>query len=206
MQKLFNVYHCIQKVKLLHHLSLQLIKPTKTRIQKFRIPWRNSYLLPGFAEKKEIEIDRITSNQSKYCTFKLICQSSVCGWNLFTFITASMRCDIEPISLQHCLGVTEAQIALMFAVSSSLLWGLVPLIFLWIIHHRFLVGLLVWKVGWPVKRCDGMGIQPGFGMGRGQVLLENEICISIQILRNLQGLQSSPHWTKLRQLNQSEAI
>ncbi|KAL7840623.1 hypothetical protein AOLI_G00259460 [Acnodon oligacanthus] len=46
--------------------------------------------------------------------------------------------------------------------------------------------MMVWRVGWPVKHCDGMGIKPGFGasggMGRGQVLLEDEICISIQIL------------------------
>ena len=44
----------------------------------------------------------------------------------------------------------------------------------------------VWGVGWPVKHRDGMSIKPGFGvsggMGRGQVLFEDEIFISIQFL------------------------
>ena len=51
-----------------------------------------------------------------------------------------MRCGIEAISLWHCLGVMEAQISLMLAVSSSLFLGLVSLIFLLIIPHTFSMG------------------------------------------------------------------
>lgn len=98
-------------------------------------PFTSQFL--SFCRKKEI---RIASNQSKYGIFKMIRQSSILGCgNPFTLITASMCRGIDAISLWHCLGVMEAQISLMLAVGSSFL-GLVPLIFLLIIPHRFSMG------------------------------------------------------------------
>lgn len=64
----------------------------------------------------------------------------------------------------------------------SLFLGLMPLIFLLIITHRFSKGFRT--DDWPVKHCDGNKTQCGASgnMGGGQVLLEEEICISMQIL------------------------
>ncbi len=43
----------------------------------------------------------------------------------FVLITASIRRGMEVISLWHCSGVMEAQVALILAFSSSALLGLV---------------------------------------------------------------------------------
>ncbi len=51
-----------------------------------------------------------------------------------------MRRGMEAISLWHCSGVMEAQVALIAALRSSALLGLVSLIFLLIITHRFSIG------------------------------------------------------------------
>ncbi len=58
----------------------------------------------------------------------------------FAWITASLRRGMEAISLWHCSGVIEAQIALIAAFRSSALLGLVSLIFLLTIPHRFSMG------------------------------------------------------------------
>ncbi len=58
----------------------------------------------------------------------------------FELITASMRHGIEAIRLWHCSGVMEVQVALIAAFRSSALLGLVSLIFLLTIPHRFSVG------------------------------------------------------------------
>ncbi len=67
----------------------------------------------------------------------------------------------------------EAQVSLIAAFRSSALLGLVSLIFLLTISHRFC---------WPIKHSNTMVIEPAFGtfgsVGRCQVLLENEISIS----------------------------
>ncbi len=76
-----------------------------------------------------------------------------------------MRRGMEVISLWHCSGVMEAQVALIAAFGSSALLGLVPLIFLLIIPHRF-----------------SIGFRSGEFVGRCQVLLENEISISIKLV------------------------
>ncbi len=71
--------------------------------------------------------------------------SSLCTQYLvgppFAWITASMWRGMEVISLWHCWGGMEAQVALIAAFRSSALLGLVSLIFLLtIILHRFSMG------------------------------------------------------------------
>ncbi len=58
----------------------------------------------------------------------------------FALITASIRRGMEMISLWHCWGGMEAQVSLTVAFSSSALLGLVSLIFLLTIPHRFSMG------------------------------------------------------------------
>ncbi len=55
-------------------------------------------------------------------------------------ITASIRRGMEVISLWHCWGGMEAQVSLTMAFSSSAFFGLLFLIFLLTIHHRFSMG------------------------------------------------------------------
>ncbi len=83
----------------------------------------------------------------------------------------------------------EAQVSLTVAFRSSALLGLVSLIFLLTITHRFsmiLYGVQVRRVCWPIKHSNTMVIEPAFGtfgsVGRCQVLLENEISISIKLV------------------------
>ncbi len=61
-------------------------------------------------------------------------------WPPFAWITAAMRRGMETISLWHCSGVMEAQVALIAAFRSSGLLGLVSLIFLLKIPHIFSMG------------------------------------------------------------------
>ncbi len=63
----------------------------------------------------------------KVCSF--LCTQYMVG-PPFAWITASMRCGTEAISLWLCSGVMEAQAALITAFRSSALLGLVTLIFL----------------------------------------------------------------------------
>ncbi len=58
----------------------------------------------------------------------------------FALITASIRRGMEVISLWHCWGGMEAQVSLTVAFRSSALLGLVSLIFLLTISHRFSMG------------------------------------------------------------------
>ncbi len=55
----------------------------------------------------------------------------------FALITASIRRGMEVISLWHCWGGMEAQVSLTVAFSSSAFFGLLFLIFLLTIPHRF---------------------------------------------------------------------
>ncbi len=57
----------------------------------------------------------------------------------FALITASIR-GMEVISLWHCRGGMEAQVSLSVAFSSSAFFGLLFLIFLLTIPHRFSLG------------------------------------------------------------------
>ncbi len=73
----------------------------------------------------------------KVCSF--LCTQYLVGLP-FAWITASMRRGMESISLWHCSSVMEAQVALIAAFRSSALLGLVSLIFLLTISHRFSMG------------------------------------------------------------------
>ncbi len=103
----------------------------------------------------------------------------------FAWITAAMRRGMESISLWHCSGVMRAQVALIVAFSSSALLGLAYRIFLFTIPIDFL-WVKVRRVCWPIKNRDTMVLKPGTGsfgtVCRCQVLLENEICISIKMV------------------------
>ncbi len=58
----------------------------------------------------------------------------------FALITASIRRGMEVISLWHCWDGVEAQVSLTVAFSSSVFFGLLFLIFLLTIPHRFSTG------------------------------------------------------------------
>ncbi len=58
----------------------------------------------------------------------------------FSLITASIQRGMEVISLWHCWGGMEAQVSLTVAFSSFALFGLLFLIFLLTIPHRFSIG------------------------------------------------------------------
>ncbi len=58
----------------------------------------------------------------------------------FALITASIRRGMEVIRLWHCWGGMEAQVSLTVAFSSSAFFGLLFLIFLLTIPHRFSIG------------------------------------------------------------------
>ncbi len=58
----------------------------------------------------------------------------------FALITASIRRGMEVISLWHCWGGMEAQVSLTVVFRSSALFGLLFLIFLLTIPHRFSMG------------------------------------------------------------------
>ncbi len=58
----------------------------------------------------------------------------------FALISASIRHGMAVISLWHCLGGMEAQVSLTVAFSSSAFFGLLFLIFLLTIPHRFFMG------------------------------------------------------------------
>ncbi len=58
----------------------------------------------------------------------------------FALITASIRRGMEVISLWHCWGGMETQVSLTVAFSSSAFFGLLFLIFLLTIPHRFSMG------------------------------------------------------------------
>ncbi len=71
--------------------------------------------------------------------FSFLCTQYLVGPAL-AWITASMRRGMEAIILWHCSGVMKAQVALIAAFRSSALLGLVSLIFLLTIPHRFSMG------------------------------------------------------------------
>ncbi len=113
----------------------------------------------------------------------------------FASITASIRHGMEVISLWHCWGGMEAQVALIAAFRSSALLGLVSLIFLLTIPY-ILYGVQVRRVCWPIKHSNTMVIEPAFGtfgsVCRCQVLLEKEISISIKLC------QQKEAWSALK--------
>ncbi len=61
-------------------------------------------------------------------------------YSILALIMASIRRGMEVISLWHCWGGMEAQVSLTVAFSSSAFFGLLFLIFLLTIPHRFSMG------------------------------------------------------------------
>ncbi len=104
----------------------------------------------------------------------------------FAWISAAMRRGMESISLWHCSGVMRAQVALIVAFSSSALLGLAYRIFLFTIPHRFsmelrsgeFAGQLRTGIPWSLNQV----LVALATVCRCQVLLENEICISIKMV------------------------
>ncbi len=88
----------------------------------------------------------------------------------------------QPVALLRC---NEAQVTLITAFRSSVLLGLVSLIFLLTISHRFSMGFRSGEFSGQ-SSSNTMVIKPAFGtfgsVGRCQVLLENEISISIKLV------------------------
>ncbi len=80
----------------------------------------------------------------------------------------------------------EAQVALIAAFRSSALLGLLSLIFLLTIPHRFSMGFRSGEFAGQSSTVTPIVIEPAFGtfgsVGRCQVLLENEISISIKLV------------------------
>ncbi len=114
-----------------------------------------------------------------------ISMHSILGWASFCMnycINVAWHGGNQPVALLRC---NEAQVALIAAFRSSALSGLVSLIFLLTILHRF-SGVQVRRVCLPIKHSNTMVIEPAFGtfgsVGRCQVLLENEISISIKLV------------------------
>ncbi len=97
----------------------------------------------------------------------------------FALITASIRRGMEVISLWHCWGGMEAQVSLTVAFSSSAFFGLLFLIFLLTIPHRFSMWFRSGEFAGQSSTVTPWSWTFGaFGsVGRCQVLLENEISI-----------------------------
>ncbi len=106
---------------------------------------------------------------------------------LLAWITASMRHGIETINLWHCWGVIEAQVALIVAFSSSLLFVQMLLIILLTISLKFYMGFRVDElagqsstlISWSAKHLEVvLALWAG-----AKILLEKEISISIKLVR-----------------------
>ncbi len=82
----------------------------------------------------------ILNRNVRLLTSMFISMHSILVGPPFAWITASLRRGIEVISLRHCSGVMDAQVALIVAFRSSALLGQVSLIFLLTIPHRFSMG------------------------------------------------------------------
>ncbi len=114
----------------------------------------------------------------------LISMHSILGWASFCMnycINAAWHEDNQPVTLLRC---NEAQIALIAAFRSSALLGLVSLIFLLTIHHRFSMEFRSGEFAGQSSTVTPWSLnQRTFGsVGRCQVLLENKICISIKLV------------------------
>ncbi len=75
----------------------------------------------------------------------------------FALITASIRRGMEVISLWHCWGGMEAQVSLTVAFSSSAFFGLLSLIFLLTIPHRFSMGFRSGEFAGQQGRAETFG-------------------------------------------------
>ncbi len=100
----------------------------------------------------------------------------------FALITASIRRGMEVISLWHCWGGLEAQVSLTVAFSSSAFFGLLFLIFLLTILHRFSIGFRSGEFAGQSSTptpwlCNQLLVLLAVWAESCQILLENEIII-----------------------------
>ncbi len=100
----------------------------------------------------------------------------------FALITASIRRGMELISLWHCWGGMEAQVSLTVAFSSSALLDLVSLIFLLTIPDRFSMGFRSGEFAGQSSTVTPWSLNQLLVPFWCQVLLENEISISIKLV------------------------
>ncbi len=107
--------------------GFQIMKTQNSVSQKIRI-------LHKINKKKDILNRNVRLLKSMF-----ISMHSILGRASFC-ITASIRRGMEVINLWHCSGLMEAQVVLIAAFRSSTLLGLVSLIFLLTILHRFSLG------------------------------------------------------------------
>ncbi len=116
-----------------------------------------------------------------YC----ICTQYLVGAPI-ALITASIRRGMEVISLWHCWGGMEAQVSLTVAFRSSALLGLVSLIFLLTIPHRFSMGFRSGEFAGQSSTVTPWSLNqllvPLALWAGAKVLLENEISISIKLV------------------------
>ncbi len=101
--------------------GLQIMKTQNSVSQKIRILHKTN--------KKYI-----LNRNVRLLQFSFLCTQYLVG-PPFAWITASMRRGMKTISLWHCSGGMEAQVALIAAFRSSALLSLVSLIFLLTIHR-----------------------------------------------------------------------
>ncbi len=104
----------------------------------------------------------------------------------FALITASIRRGMEVISLWHCWGGMEAQVSLTVAFRSSALLGLVSLIFLLTIPHRFSMGFRSGEFAGQSSTVTPWSLNqllvPLAVWAGAKSYLENEISISIKLV------------------------
>ncbi len=103
---------------------------------------------------------------------------------------------MEAIRLWHCSGVMEAQVALIAAFRSSVLLGLVSLIFLLTIPHRFSIGFRSGEFAGQSSTVTPWSLNqllvPFGRVDRCQVLLENKISISIKLVSRRKSAPKFP--------------
>ena len=154
--------------------GIQLMKTPNSQSQKIRI--LNEINKTRIANRTILDLWKV---EACICTQYLV-------WAPFASITASMQRGMDAISLWHCWGVMEDQDASIAAFSSSALLGLMSLIFLLAMPHRFSMGFTSGEFAGQSSTVTLWTLNQVFGtfgsVGRCQVLLENEVSIPIKLV------------------------
>ncbi len=132
----------------------------------------------------------------KVCSF--LCTQYLVG-PPFAWITASMRRGMKTMSLWHCSGVMEAQVALIAAFRSSALLDLVSLIFLLTIPHRFSWSALKFPGRWLrwLWTSENSGPAPADDMA-AQIITD---CGNFTLDFKKHGFCASPHFLQATDLD-----
>ncbi len=149
------------KINKKRYLFLEMLMKTQDSVsQKIRILHK--------IDKKNIYLTR----NVKLLKSMLISMHSILGWTSFCMnycINAAWHRDNQAVTLLRC---NEAQVAFIAVFRSSALLGLVSLIFLLTIPHRFSMGFRSGEFAFCTFGSEG----------RCQVLLEKEISIFIKLV------------------------